>query len=106
MIEPNVEDIPKQVRIRTDPEAGYAKRYKAIHQLQHITGENKTASIIRAVRFYNRMHGVATAGAFDELLEAAEEQGSLTGAEIAEILDAPELPVEYETEFTVGGVDE
>jgi len=101
MIEPKREDIPKQVRIRTDPEEGYAKRYKAIHQLQHVTGENKTASIIRAVKFYNRMHGVATAGAFAELLEAAEERGSLTGEEIVEFLNSPELPLEYETDWSV-----
>jgi len=97
MIEPNTEDIPKQVRIRTDPKKGHAKRYRAIYRLQHITGVNKTESIIRAVKFYNKMHGVgAVEGKFTELL------GSLTGAEIAAILDSAELQVEYETEYTVG----
>jgi len=103
MIEPNTEDIPKQVRIRTDPKKGHAKRYRAIYRLQHITGVNKTESIIRAVKFYNKMHGVgAVEGKFTELLAAAEERGSLTGAEIAAILDSAELQVEYETEYTVG----
>jgi len=40
-------------------------------------------------------------------LEAADERGSLTAAEIAEILASDELPVEYEpTRWAVGEPDE
>ena len=41
-------------------------------------------------------------GAIEELLQAAEQRGSLTAPEIAEILDTRELPVAYETEIAVG----
>lgn len=99
-VEPALDEIPGSVRIRCGTEN--AKRYKAIHRLQHITGINRTDSIIRAVRYYNRMHGVETAGVLSELMDAAESRGSLTASEIAEIVDAPELPVEYESEYSVG----
>jgi hypothetical protein len=48
--------------------------------------------------------GVAAYGRGDiqTLLDAAEEQGSLTAPEIAAILDERELPVTYETTFSVG----
>jgi hypothetical protein len=37
-------------------------------------------------------------GALEKLLAAAEERGSVTGEEIAEILDCSELPIEYDVE--------
>ena len=42
-------------------------------------------------------------GLLHELLEAAEERGSLDAAEIAEILSTEELPLQYEpAEWSVG----
>lgn len=81
-------------------------RERTYAALQEATGEAaKSKAIDRAAMFYTRMAGGTDAvpkGAFAELLEAADERGSLTGAEIAAILDTRELPVEYETEWSVG----
>jgi hypothetical protein len=41
-------------------------------------------------------------GLLEELLATAEEEGSLTATEIAAVLDAPELPIDYETECSLG----
>ncbi|SFR36091.1 hypothetical protein SAMN04487947_0417 [Halogeometricum rufum] len=41
-------------------------------------------------------------GKFEELIQAAEERGSLTAVEITEILDIREIPVEYESRWSVG----
>lgn len=65
------------------------------------TGENtKSKAIDRAAEFFIKMRGDNVAvpnGAFTELMERAERQGSVTPEEIAEILDTEELPVETET---------
>lgn len=41
-------------------------------------------------------------GAVKELMERAVEQGSVTPEEIAEVLGTDKLPVEAETEWSVG----
>ncbi len=50
------------------------------------------------------MHGSEAypTGAVMRVMEETINQGSLTGEEIAEILDEEELPVEYETSWSVG----
>jgi hypothetical protein len=40
-------------------------------------------------------------GKIEELLEAADDRGSLTASEIAAILDTRELPAEVETDVRV-----
>jgi len=85
------------------------RRKRIYESLVDATDENaKSKALDDAARYYLRMAGGNAAnptGALTELLAAAEEQGSLTGAEIAEILDSPELHVDYQTEFSVGGSD-
>ena len=51
-----------------------------------------------------KMHGSEAypTGAVMRVMEETINQGSLTGEEIAEILDEEELPVEYETSWSVG----
>ena len=74
--------------------------------LQDATGENTVSGTIDvAVTYYLSMHGdtvVEQTGAVPELMERATEQGSLTAAEIAEVLDVDELPVEYREEWGHG----
>lgn len=74
--------------------------------LQEATGENTVSGAIDvAVTYYLEMHGdnmVAPTGRVPELMERATEQGSLTAAEIAEVLDVDELPVEYREEWEYG----
>jgi len=77
-----------------------------MNALLEATDENtKSKAIDRAAEFYIKMAGDTTAvptGAFVELMATAEEQGSVTAEEIAEILGTEALPVEAETSWSVG----
>ncbi|WP_244605629.1 hypothetical protein [Halorussus marinus] len=81
-------------------------RERRLDNLQEATGENtKSKALDRAAEFYLRMRGDTTAvptGAFTELMERADEKGSVTSEEIAEILDTDELPVKAETYWSIG----
>lgn len=64
---------------------------------------DKVEAIDQAVGYYLQMRGNSRAyptGAVETPLEAAEQRGSLTGGEIAEILNYPELPLQYEVNTT------
>ncbi|MFB6188597.1 MAG: hypothetical protein ABEI57_01820 [Halapricum sp.] len=75
-------------------------RERRLDDLLEATGENtKSKALDRAAACYVKMRGetiAIPAGAFAELLARAEAQGSVTPAEIAEILDTEELPVTAE----------
>jgi hypothetical protein len=45
---------------------------------------------------------VAPQGRLVELMQLAEEQRSVTAAEIADVLDVDQLPVEYESQWSFG----
>lgn len=81
-------------------------RERRMDALAEATDENtKSKAIDRAAEFYIKMAGDSMAvptGAFVELMEKAERQGSVTSTEIAEILDTDELPVTAETSWSVG----
>lgn len=65
----------------------------------------KSKALDDAARYYCRMRGDVAGygtGKIEELLEAADDRGSLTASEIAAILDTRELPVEVETDLRVG----
>lgn len=65
----------------------------------------KSKALDDAARYYCRMRGDVAGygtGRIEELLEAADERGSLTASEIAAILDTRELPIEVETDVRVG----
>jgi len=65
----------------------------------------RSKALDRAARYYLRMCGGVAAygrGDIQTLLDAAEEEGSLTASQIAAILDERELPVTYETTSSVG----
>ena len=83
------------------------ERERLYEHLTEATGERaKSKAIDAAARYYLRMRGDVAGygrGTVAELLEAAEQRGSLTAPEIAAILDERELPVAYETEIDVGG---
>ena len=82
------------------------ERKRRWEHLQEATGESTTSGALDvAAKHYLRLAGGTPAvptGALEELLRAAEERGSLTGEEIAEILSTEELRLEYETEWGVG----
>jgi hypothetical protein len=81
-------------------------RERRIEHLQEAVEEKtKSKALDQAAEFTIDMLGGTTArptGAFEELLEAAEEEGSLTASEIAEVLDSRTVPVEYESKWSVG----
>lgn len=81
-------------------------RERRMEYLLEATGENtKSKALDRAAELYLQMRGDTAAvpnGAFVELMEKAERQGSVTAEEIAELLDTDELPVEAETNWAVG----
>ena len=65
--------------------------------------QTKSKAIEDAARYYCRMRGArGYNSAVEELLDRAVDEGSLTAAEIAAILDARELPVDVETEVAIG----
>ncbi len=74
--------------------------------LKEVTGESATSKALdRAADYYLRMHGDTTAvpqGRLIELMNAAQNRGSLTPEEIAEILDTEELPVRCQISVSVG----
>lgn len=66
----------------------------------------KSKAIEDAARYYCRMRGArGYNSAVEELLSAAVDEGSLTAAEIAAIIDARELPVEVDTSVEIGNED-
>lgn len=84
-------------------------RERRLETLCEATGENtKSKALDRAAAFYLMMAGDNTAvptGAFEELMETAERQGSATPEEIASILDTEQLTVEAQFSWSVGGGD-
>jgi len=74
--------------------------------LKDATGEStKSGAIDTACKFYLEMRGDTIAqpnGRFDQLMQRASDQGTVTPEEIAEILGTDELPVDAETTYSVG----
>lgn len=77
------------------------RRFKALCQA---TNEpTKSKAIDRPVGYYLRMRGNSDAypnGAIEELFITVDRDGSVSGEELASILDCPELPVEYRKQIT------
>lgn len=96
--------------LRVDLTSGRARK-SSVAAACDVFDTNKTAAVLQACRLAARLDGQNDVepgpGAFAQLLEAAEERGSLTGEEIAEILTTDELPLAFETETTWSvGADE
>ena len=81
------------------------KRERRLDDLKEATGEStKSKAIDTAIEFYIRMAGDTTAvptGQFAELMQLADDQGSVTAAEIADVLDSDPLGVNYESNWSV-----
>ena len=82
------------------------RRTREWENLKEATGEStKSGAIDTAVRFYLEMGRVdygKQVGQFNELMQTATEQGSLTAPEIAAILDTEYLPVEASATYSLG----
>lgn len=76
-------------------------RDRLLEDLESCTGEKtKAKALDQASRTYLRLVGENMVepgpGLLKELLEAADERGGLSAAEIAEILSTKEVPMEFE----------
>lgn len=82
------------------------RREREYEQLKEATGEEtKAGAIDVAVRYYLEMGRVdvgSRVGRTSDLMNAAAERGSLTGPEIAELIDNEYLPVEASNSYSVG----
>ncbi len=82
------------------------RRERRLENLVEATDENtKSGAIDAAADFYIKMRGETTAvptGAIEQLMERADETGSVTAEEVAEILHTDELPVAARTTWRVG----
>lgn len=82
-------------------------RERLYEELMECSPENtKSKAIDDAVRLYCMMAGHNMVnpqqGILEETMSAAIEHGSLTPRQLAELLTTDELPVEYETDWSVG----
>lgn len=93
--------VCKNMRLRMND-----RRARRLENLLDATGEKtKSKAIDKAADYYLKMAGETTAqpnGSVTELMELAVEQGSVTPAEIADVLNTDELPVEARTTWSVG----
>ncbi|MFC7132356.1 MULTISPECIES: hypothetical protein [Salinibaculum] len=82
------------------------ERERRLEALLEASGENtKSKAIDSAAKYYVRMSGGTQAvptGKMTELMQLAEQQGSVTPAEIADVLDTQELPVTWQSSWSVG----
>lgn len=81
-------------------------RERRWEHLREATEKGHTsAALDTAANYYLRMCGQTDAhpkGLVEELISKADEEGGLTAAEIVEVLDCEELPLRYESEWSVG----
>jgi hypothetical protein len=82
------------------------QRERRLERLKDATDESaKSKAIDVAADYYLKMRGGTTAaptGALEELMRRADQEGSLTAEEIADVLDVDELPVSASTSWSVG----
>jgi hypothetical protein len=82
------------------------ERDRRLEALLEASGENtKSKTIDSGAKYYVRMSGGTGAvpdGKLAELVQLAEQQGSVTPAEIADVLDTEELLVVWESNWSVG----
>lgn len=85
------------------------RRSREWERLQEATGENTVAGALDvAVRYYLEMGATdigERVGKTSDLMDAAAKRGSLTGPEIAELIDNEYLPVEAKNTYSVGRTD-
>lgn len=91
----------KTMSIRVDD-----RRERLFDRLEDATGEaTRAGSLEAAARYYCYMHGAATPGALDDLLEVAVDQGNVTPGQIADVLDHDTLPLQVDVDVEIGTDD-
>ena len=84
------DEIPKQVRVRTDPDEGYAYRYRTIEAASNRLDVNKTEAIVTSCDIV----GSLLANIEDAL--SHEELPPRVARELAETVSTPTISVEYQ----------
>lgn len=81
-------------------------RNRRLEDVKDALDENAgSKALFAAAKYAVRMRGGTNAvpnGRIAKLLKLADEQGSVTAAQIAEVLDTSEIPVEYDSEWSIG----
>lgn len=81
-------------------------RERTLNDLKAALDKNAgSKALFAAAKYAVRMRGGTNAvpsGRVTELLEVADERGSLTSEEIAEILDTEEITIEYSSNWSIG----
>lgn len=82
------------------------RRERRYDNLEQATGEGtRSGALDVAADYYIRMAGgndAVPTGQVAELMQLAEDQGSVTAEEIADVLGTDELPVRASVEWSVG----
>lgn len=92
------EQVPTQVRIRTDPEDGHAVRYREIQRAKNVfDAGNNTEAVVAACR-HARLDKKAKG---DALAYLAQHVSPQVLAGVVERLDTATMPLEVETTTTV-----
>ncbi|MFC6723468.1 hypothetical protein ACFQE1_03500 [Halobium palmae] len=81
-------------------------RERRFGALTDATGEKtKSKALDTAVGYYLKMSGGGSSyptGRVEKLMQLADQRGSVTAAEIAEVLDTDELSVDFDQRWSVG----
>jgi len=92
-----------QITVRIQKTDARERKWK---YLKEATGESTVSGALDAAAdYYLKMRGDTTAqpsGCVPELIQRADQEGSLTAAEIVEVIDTDELPLEYRSTWTIG----
>jgi len=87
---PSRDEIPKQVRVRTDPDEGYAYRYRTIEVAADRLDVNKTDAIVTSCDVVGRL----LANVEDAL--ADERLPSEVARDLAETISTSRVSIEYD----------
>lgn len=79
------------------------RREQFFDRLEDATGEsNRAGALEAAARYYCHMHGTATTGALDYLLELSVDQANVTHRQIAAVLGYDTLPLQGIIDIEIG----
>lgn len=86
---PSRDEIPKQVRVRTDPDEGYAYRYRTIETAADRLDVNKTDAIVTSCDVVGRLLANVEKALADERLPPE------VAADLAETISTSRVSIEY-----------
>lgn len=94
------DDIPKQVRVRTDPDDDLGHRYETILDAKYALGETNNTDAILAACDHAQQDVNAKRDALEYL---AQHVPAKHVEEVAERLSTRQVPLDFGTTWTLGG---